>query len=240
MPAQLVGLGVGDPVGLARGRLGGLRAEQAVDEVARCRPSTAAGCRRRRAGSGPCGPRRRTGTDGAGWYGPVEPRRPADHASAGRPARTRPGRAARPRASTSRSPGTGWTGESLGEAVRRSGVGTERRVRRHVHEPGAAPARRARSSTSCGAADVHVEERPGPALGVDHPGGMEHGRAAHALEQARRAWRGRARRRRRSPRCGRPARAAGPRRRRGRGSGRAPARGRGRGPGSGRASRRHR
>ena len=69
-------------------------------------------CRGRRAGSGPCAPRAKHCGLALGLERSVEPRRPHDHGRRRRRGRRCAARAARPRASSGRSPCTGSDGES--------------------------------------------------------------------------------------------------------------------------------
>ena len=62
------------------------------------------------------------------------------------------------------------------------GVGPERRVRRHVHEP-RTPVAPGPVERELGPADVHVEQLPYAALRMDHRRGVEHGRVVDAVEE---------------------------------------------------------
>ena len=145
--AELVRLGIGDPVRMPGAAPAPLGAQHALHEVPvntierRCVPSPD-----QREAAAPHG--REELRLASRLVGPVEPGRSQDDRRRDRPGRGCAAPAARPRASSRRSRGTGGTGESSSKRSVGSGVRAEGRVRRHVHEA-AAPTRRARSSTSC-------------------------------------------------------------------------------------------
>ena len=104
-------------------------------------------------------------------------------------------------ASTARSRGTGCSGDVLVEAVGRASGSPRTASSTRRARTGAAPAARgARSSTSCGAADVDVEELPHVAAGDGSPPARVNTVAPPTRRRAGRRDRDRARRRRRSRR----------------------------------------
>ena len=195
--AQRVRLGVGDPVRAARTRAGDASASSTpCTRLLGVHHRPALRARRRRAGSGPAGPRAKNCVCRVGLERTVEPRRPHDHGREVAAVVARAARAARPRASSAPYPMYGLNGESSSKRSVGRRVRAERRVRRDVHE-----ARRARApgpvEHELGAADVHVEELARRPRGWITAAAWKTVTLADAVEEPVERRPGRARRRRR-------------------------------------------
>ena len=178
--AELVGLGVGNPIRVAPGSLDAFREQNTLDEVARVDHRTALRTGTDERESPPPDRREELGL-ALGLKRPVEPRGPEDHrrkiAVFEGPLDQLLGFQLRTPVPHVRS-----EGRVLVEAIGARMVGAERRVRRDVHEARGAGAASA-VEHELGPADVDVEQLADVTGGMDDRGRVDHGRAADVVEE---------------------------------------------------------